>query len=185
MLNAQFSNTSFKLSDVMIGRNNFLGNVIHFKPNAKVGDNCLLGSKVMVPIDGPMRENVGLLGSPSFGIPRSSCTGPNEFQRLDAETRKIALHQKNTFNGWSQIEFLTAQWVQLSVTAAIIYTALNYYVRFGNTALVAGLVAEVVFSIGYLIFCERLSLGFRRLKPTTCTILDKLTGASSDIGNLR
>src|SRR5208337_5410986 len=32
MLNAQFSNTSFKLSDVMIGRNNFLGNVIHFTP---------------------------------------------------------------------------------------------------------------------------------------------------------
>ena len=31
---------------------------------------CLLGTKTMIPIDGPVRENVGLLGSPAFEIPR-------------------------------------------------------------------------------------------------------------------
>mgnify|MGYP006195923933 CR=1 FL=1 len=28
-------------------------------------------SLVMVPLDGPLRENIGLLGSPAFEIPRS------------------------------------------------------------------------------------------------------------------
>ena len=172
MLNAQFSNTSFRLSDVTIGRNNFLGNVIHFKPNAKVGDNCLLGIKVMVPIDGPMRENIGLLGSPSFDIPRYSSIGSNEFQKLDTETRNLALHKKNQFNCWGQIELLMAQWLQLSVTVAIIYTTLNYYGRFGFTAIVASMTVITLFTICHFIFFEKLSLRFRPLKPTTCTILN-------------
>ena len=36
-----------------------------------MGENCLLATKVMVPIDGPARSDVGLLGSPPFEIPRS------------------------------------------------------------------------------------------------------------------
>ncbi|MBP0661638.1 hypothetical protein J8J07_22230, partial [Mycobacterium tuberculosis] len=43
---------------------------IYYPPDGQTGDNCLLGTKVMIPIDGPVRENVGLLGSPSFEIPR-------------------------------------------------------------------------------------------------------------------
>ena len=40
-------------------------------PRGRTGDNCLLATKVMVPVDGEVREGVGLLGSPSFEIPRS------------------------------------------------------------------------------------------------------------------
>ena len=54
-----------------IGTRNFVGNNIAFPAGARTGENCLLATKVMVPIDGPVRENVGLLGSPAFEIPRS------------------------------------------------------------------------------------------------------------------
>ena len=53
MSNARISNTSFKLSRVAIGERNFLGNNIQFPSDARTGANVLLGTKVMVPIDGP------------------------------------------------------------------------------------------------------------------------------------
>ena len=59
------------MSRTSIGANNFLGNDIVYPPQARVGDNCLLATKVLVPIDGKVREGVGLLGSPSFEIPRT------------------------------------------------------------------------------------------------------------------
>src|SRR5690348_17749496 len=48
----------------------YLGNDIFYPPNGKTGANVLLGTKTMIPIDGEMRENTGLLGSPAFEIPR-------------------------------------------------------------------------------------------------------------------
>ena len=69
--NADYSNTSFRVSRVSIGAHNFLGNAIVYPARGRTGDNCLLATKVMVPIDGPIREDVGLLGSPSFEIPRT------------------------------------------------------------------------------------------------------------------
>ena len=71
IVNADFSRTSFRVSRASIGAHNFLGNDIAYPSQGRTGDNCLLATKVMVPIDGPVRENVGLLGSPSFEIPRS------------------------------------------------------------------------------------------------------------------
>ena len=71
IINADFSSTSFRVSRASIGPHNFLGNRIAYPAQGRTGDNCLLATKVMVPIDGPVREGVGLLGSPSFEIPRS------------------------------------------------------------------------------------------------------------------
>ena len=71
IMNADYSSTSFRLSRVAIGRHNFIGNNIPYPPQARTGDNTLLATKVLVPVDGELRENVGLLGSPSFEIPRT------------------------------------------------------------------------------------------------------------------
>jgi|tagenome__1003787_1003787.scaffolds.fasta_scaffold19272199_2 hypothetical protein len=50
-----------------------LGNAITYPAGGKVGDNCLVGTKTLVPLEnGPVRDNVGLLGSPPFEIPRST-----------------------------------------------------------------------------------------------------------------
>jgi non-ribosomal peptide synthetase-like protein len=71
IVNADFSSTSFRLSRTSIGPRNFLGNHIAYPSGGRTGDNCLLATKVMVPLDGEVREGVGLLGSPCFEIPRS------------------------------------------------------------------------------------------------------------------
>src|SRR3712207_9209612 len=63
---------------------------------SRTGDNCLLATKVQLPIEGPVREGVGLLGSPAFEIPRSVARdgsfdhykGPEELPgRLTAKNR--------------------------------------------------------------------------------------------------
>ena len=52
IINADFSSTSFRLSRVSIGAENFLGNRIAYPSQGRTGDNCLLATKVMVPLDG-------------------------------------------------------------------------------------------------------------------------------------
>ena len=70
-INADYSSSHFRVSRVRIGAENFLGNRIAYPAQGQTGDNCLLATKVMVPLDGAVREGVGLLGSPSFEIPRT------------------------------------------------------------------------------------------------------------------
>ena len=71
IVNADFSSTSFRVSRAAIGRRSFLGNYVTYPSQSRAADNCLLATKVMVPVDGDVREGIGLLGSPSFEIPRS------------------------------------------------------------------------------------------------------------------
>ena len=72
MINIHQSSSSFRLVRTRIGDHNYLGNNIHYPPDGRTGSNCLLGTKVMIPIDGPVRENVGLLISPSSRFRASS-----------------------------------------------------------------------------------------------------------------
>ena len=71
IINADFSSTSFRVSRASIGSHCYLGNAIAYPSGGRMGNNCLLATKVMVPLDGDVREGVGLLGSPCFEIPRS------------------------------------------------------------------------------------------------------------------
>ena len=99
MMNAEFSSTSFRLSRASIGARNFLGNGIAYPPRGRTGDNCLLATKVMVPISGRVRENVGLLGSPPFEIPRS-VERDSSFDHLkqgDEFRRRLAAKNRHNF----------------------------------------------------------------------------------------
>src|SRR5690606_38593401 len=71
MMNAELSSTSFRIRRTAIGPRCFLGNNIAYPAGGRTWENCLLGTKVMVPLHGDVREDVGLLGSPCFEIPRS------------------------------------------------------------------------------------------------------------------
>ncbi|MFB0833642.1 hypothetical protein ACX8Z9_04395 [Arthrobacter halodurans] len=71
MMNQDYTNTSFRSSHVHITAHNYLGNDISVPAGSRAGENCLLGTKVGIPIDGPVRTGVGLLGSPAFEIPRT------------------------------------------------------------------------------------------------------------------
>ena len=50
----------------------------------------------MIPIDGPVRENVGLLGSPCFEIPRAVERDKNFNTSLDDEARAAAARARRT-----------------------------------------------------------------------------------------
>ena len=111
MINMQMSATSFRLAESKIGDNNFLGNGISYPPNGRTGTNVLFGTKTMVPIDGPVRENVGLLGSPAFEIPRKVCRDRDMNASFDEQTRRARLRRKNSYNFVTALIFLASQWV--------------------------------------------------------------------------
>ena len=96
---------------------------------ARTGANCLLGTKVMIPIDGPVRENVGLLGSPSFEIPRIVDRDKSLMGALSAETRGQRLRQKNVYNLVTASLFLFGQWLFFFATLVVWQAALLNYPR--------------------------------------------------------
>ena len=111
IINADFSSTSFCVSQVTIGPHNFLGNSIAYPAQGKTGANCLLATKVLVPIDGKVRENVGLLGSPSFEIPRT-VERDSSFDHLIArDGLRKRLAAKNRHNIVTMGLYLFVRWL--------------------------------------------------------------------------
>ena len=171
-INAEFSTSSFRLSKVTLGEKNYLGNSINFPPNSRTGNNCLLATKVMIPIDGPVRENVGLLGSPCFEIPRSTLRD----QRLadsDQRLRDRELRNKNNHNLWTIAFWLLALWVFSMIGLYLGFVSLALYNNFGIWSLIGGAIAGIALTIGYFVALEWLSLGFKRLEPGIFSIYDR------------
>jgi non-ribosomal peptide synthetase-like protein len=172
MINMYQSSSSFRLARTRIGDHNYLGNNIHYPPDGRTGANCLLGTKVMIPIDGPVRENVGLLGSPCFEIPRVVDRDRTAMDALSAETRRQRLRQKNLYNLVTGTLFLFVQWLFFFATLVVWQLAMLSYPHYGVLALFA---AAVVTSSGAILFyalVERASLAFRRLAPKMVTIYE-------------
>jgi non-ribosomal peptide synthetase-like protein len=172
MINMYKSASSFRLEYTKVGERNYLGNNIYYPPDGRTGANCLLGTKVMIPVDGPMRENVGLLGSPAFEIPRIVDRDKALIGALDKEERRKRVAAKNVHNFLTVVLFLESQWVILFLTMVIWDRALNYYSEWGAKALFVAMVLTMVISISFYAFLERASIGFRRLKPQVATIYD-------------
>jgi len=174
LLNAAYSAKSFKLSRASISANNFVGNNIVYPARAKVGENCLLGTKVMVPTHGPVREHVGLLGSPCFEIPRSV----RRDRRFDAYKRKDVLgkrlKQKNISNLMTMLFVLLSNLIALNMLITIwLYTYLRFikYEALYIYRFVHGCGSRFLFF--YYILVDRATLGFRPLQPEYCSIYDK------------
>ena len=55
-----------------IGEHNYLGNNIHYPPDGRTGSNCLLGTKVMIPIEGPCVKTSACWGRPASRFRASS-----------------------------------------------------------------------------------------------------------------
>jgi non-ribosomal peptide synthetase-like protein len=170
MLNAHYSSTSFRVTRTSIGTNNFLGNDIVYPPGGRTGDNCLLATKVLVPIDGRVREGVGLLGSPSFEIPRS-VERDGKFARL-ATPEEIArrLPAKNRYNLVTMGVFLTVRWFYLFVVMLAGFAAVDVYPSIGEWTVPLVNVLILLFSLVYFSLVERAATGFRGMKPRYCSI---------------
>ena len=172
IMNAEFSSSSFRVVPAAIGARNFLGNNIAYPAGGRTGDNCLLATKAMIPIGGPVREGVGLLGSPSFEIPRSVnrdqqfghlATGPERQRRLAAKNR----HNAATMGLHQLVRYL--------YVVGLVLVAFDPF-GIGNlpdwAATAALIVLDLAFTVAYFVLVEHAVLGFRPLQPRVCSMYE-------------
>jgi non-ribosomal peptide synthetase-like protein len=170
-VNAEFSASSFRVAPVVIGRNNFLGNGITYPPGGRTGDNCLLGTRVMIPVSGPVREGVGLLGSPCFEIPRS-VSRDGQFAELSrGDVQRTLLRAKNRHNAVTMSLFLLVRWLYASGILLIAMLPLRGDASLAGTLGTGGsVVADLLFTVVYFVLVDRAVTGFRGLRPKFCSI---------------
>lgn len=170
VINAEFSNSSFRLAPASIGPHSFLGNLIAFPAGARTGDNCLLATKVLVPLEGEVRHGAGLLGAPSFRIPRSVDRDSSFDHLRRGEALRLSLKAKNRYNLRSMAVFLLVRWgyllgfILLTLAAAGIPQA-------GTLAAIAGeTVLAMLFTVSHYVLAERAVARFRPMRPRFCSI---------------
>ncbi|MCX5295279.1 phosphopantetheine-binding protein [Streptomyces sp. NBC_00193] len=173
VINAEYSSTSFRLSRVSIGAHSFLGNHIAYPARAKTGDNCLLATKVMVPVDGEVRENVGLLGSPSFAIPRTVLRD-TRFQELESGSElRRRLAAKNRHNAVTAGLYLTARWIHIFGLSLLGLGAAALYPSLGASAFALAAVLGTLFTVVHFALIERATTGFKDQEPLYCSIYEQ------------
>src|SRR5207253_159555 len=111
LLNDEVSSTSFRVSRASVGPHNFVGNDVIYPAGGRTGDNVLLGTKVLVPLDGKIREGVGLLGAPCFEIPRRVERDMRFDHLLTGEAQRRGLAAKNRCDLQTMGVFLVTRWV--------------------------------------------------------------------------
>ncbi|MEZ5409849.1 MAG: Pls/PosA family non-ribosomal peptide synthetase [Acidimicrobiales bacterium] len=170
-MNAEFSSSSFRLSPVTIGANNFLGNNIAYPSGGMTGDDCLLATKVAVPISGEWREGVGVLGSPSFQIPRTVSRDRDlEIQHNEELFRPLLLTAKNRHNLATMGLYLLLRWLFVVGSVVVIAAVLHNHGSYGPLATVAGVIVSPVYAIGYWVLVQRAVNRLQALEPEGCSI---------------
>ncbi|MGR6973523.1 Pls/PosA family non-ribosomal peptide synthetase [Streptomyces cynarae] len=172
IINADFSNTSFRVSRVSIGAENFLGNMIAYPAQGRTGDNCLLATKVMAPVDGQVREGVGLLGAPSFVIPRSV----KRDKQLDVGSKdelRRRLRAKNVYNTTSMALFLLVRWILIFIVTVLYLAAIDLWGSLGALAFALATAGVFVFTVAYNVLVDRLVRPLQTLRPQGCSIYDR------------
>jgi len=173
IINADFSSTSFRVSRATIGPHNFLGNNIAYPSQGKTGANCLLATKVLVPIDGKVRENVGLLGSPSFEIPRN-VERDKSFDHLTARGGlRHRLAAKNKHNIVTMGLYLLVRWLFLLAMTLIAAAAAELYWSLGASVIALANLLILLFSVGYWVLIDRLVTLFLPVRPLFCSIYER------------
>jgi non-ribosomal peptide synthetase-like protein len=172
ILNTDFSSTSFRVSRASIGANNFLGNNIAYPAQGRTGDNCLLATKVMVPIDGEIREGVGLLGSPSFEIPRSVQRDIGFDLESDDELRG-RLAAKNWHNTVTMGLYLLVRWFYVFGIVMIGAVAAELYHVFGASVIAFANLLVLLSGVAYFVLVERAVTRLQALRPDGCSIYDR------------
>ena len=171
MINAEYSSTSFRVSPVAVGARSFLGNDIAYPAGGRTGENCLLATKVMVPLDGEVREDGGLLGSPSFEIPRT-VQRDHRFD-MDSEQRRRRLRAKNRHNTVTIVAHLLARWLRIVGIMVLAGAAARLYHLTGALALTLFGIGSMLVSVGYWILVERTVSRLQARRPEGCSVYDR------------
>ncbi len=170
-INADYSGSHFRVSRVTVGAHNFLGNRIAYPAQGRTGDNCLLATKVMVPMDGPIRHGVGLLGSPSFEIPRT-VDRDHQLDVTDPAEVRRGLCRKNWHNTATILLFLLSRWVLTTALTVLTMVVVDLHSEFGLLVAMAGVVVFPL-TTGYLILLDLLVRRMMVHRPNGCSIYDR------------
>ena len=170
IMNSDVSATSFRVSPVYIGGDSFFGNNIYYPAGGRVGNNCLIATKAMIPLDGKVREGVGLLGSPSFEIPRT--VERDQAVELDELEQRRRLRAKNRHNLRTMGIFLFVRWLYVFLITTFALAALDAYGGFAQLEMGLLLALSILITPVYFVLVERLVTGFRLLQPQYCSIYD-------------
>lgn len=126
----------------------------------------------MVPIDGAVREGVGLLGSPSFEIPRS-VQRDSSFDGLKSEEQlRRLLPAKNRHNATTMAWYLLVRWVYFFLVTLLVSAAADLYAPFGAAAIALADVLVVLFTAVYYVLIERAVTACHPTDPLFCSIYD-------------
>jgi non-ribosomal peptide synthetase-like protein len=173
IMNANYSSTSFRVSEVKIGARNFFGNDIPYHSAARAGDNILFGSKVMVPIHGEVRQDVGLLGSPAFEIPRSADRDTSALKITSRQEILRRLPAKNRHNAVSMGLYLASRWILAFAGLLAVALAITLFPGIPGLGLYVGVMGFGAFTIAFVIVLERASQGFKAMVPLRCSIYER------------
>ncbi|MHA6616895.1 Pls/PosA family non-ribosomal peptide synthetase [Pseudonocardia sp. DLS-67] len=172
IINADFSNTSFRMSRVSIGAHNFIGNRVAYPAQGATGENCLLATKVMVPVDDRVREGVGLLGSPAFEIPRS-VERDKQLLVNGADELRRGLRAKNVHNTITIALSLLVRWIYFFVVTVLYMGALDLWASWGGLGIAVASVGAFVFTVVYFVLVDRLLRPLQALRPLGCSLYDR------------
>ncbi|WSI35839.1 phosphopantetheine-binding protein [Streptomyces sp. NBC_01341] len=170
--NAEFSSTSFRVSRTAVGPQNFLGNRIAYPARGRTGADCLLATKVMVPVDGKVREGVGLLGSPAFEIPRSVRRDSSFDPMKSGEGLRSGLAAKNRHNAATMGLYLLVRWIYAFLVTLVVAGSAELYTSVGTVAFALGNILVVLVSAAYFVLVERVVTAFHPPAPLFCSIYD-------------
>ena len=124
----------------------------------------------MVPVDGEVRENVGLLGSPPFAIPRTVMRD-TRFQDLESGSElRRRLAAKNRHNAVTAGLYLMARWLHVFAITLFGLGAAALYPSLGVPAFALAGVLVLLFTVVYFALIERAATGFKAQKPLYCSI---------------
>ena len=170
LVNDEVSSTSFRVSRAAIGPCNFVGNDVVYPAGGRTGDNVLLGIKVMVPLDGKMREGTGLLGAPCFEIPRT-VERDTQFDHLrTGEALRRGLAAKNRYNLRTIGLFLFTRWGGVFLFALLYLAAIELYDVLSHVVSAGLFALSVVITAVYFSLVHRCVEALRPLQPTICSI---------------
>ncbi|ALE83836.1 hypothetical protein XF36_12315 [Pseudonocardia sp. HH130629-09] len=173
IVNVDYSDTAFVVNRTRIASNSFLGNRIVWTAGARVGDDCLIATKTLVPTDGRVRTGVGLLGSPPFEIPRTvarDSTFGHLHTGLDLHDR---LRAKNRYNRRTIALAVAFRWGALFGVTLLALVVAALLAPLGPIAVGVQLLLSLLFTMAYTIAVERLAtVGRRRLRPRFCSVYD-------------
>lgn len=180
MLNMDHSQSSFKMSGIEVPPDAYLGNDLFYPVGAKVGANCLIATKAMVPIDGEMHDNCGILGSPPFAIPRSGPMDPTHahYKQPGVFEKRLAMKLKSNLITVAMLiaRNLSIVFIAMCMTAGI-YRIWGLEIL-DSTIFAAFILALSVFALGaflpfYCILFERLQNWHRPMKPRICSLYER------------